>query len=52
MSEIEYICKSEKLPFDDDGFIAELPVSYCTENLENSYYCTENHGILPFFTNA
>ena len=32
----------------DDGFIAELPVSYRTENLGNSYYRMENHGICHF----
>ena len=52
MSETEYAsqrnCRFDDCLYADDGFIAELPVSYRTENLGNSYYCTENHGICHF----
>ena len=62
MSETQYTsrrnCRFDDCLYADDGFIAELPVSYstenirnsyyCTENIRNSYYCTENHGICHF----
>ena len=45
MSETEYACQKnchfDDCLYADDGFIAELPVSYRMENLENSYYHTK-----------
>ena len=53
MSETEYAsqrnCRFDYCLYSDDGFIAELPVSYHTENLGNSYYRMENHIICHFF---
>ena len=52
MSETEYAsqrnCRFDDCLYADDGFIAELPVSYRTENLGKSYYRTENHRICHF----
>ena len=52
MYETEYAsqrnCHFDDSLYADDGFIAELLVSYRTENLRNSCYRTENHEVFHF----